>query len=253
MNKDDIDCYIHDITYELEKCDLEFKNLSLRLNDKKIIDDFSYKFEDGKKYLILGTNGSGKSSLFKLLKKWYKEENVKGEIFINDVSFTMFNSYQLSRFICYLNEKVSLFSGSVKDNIDLFRNLSDGLIDDAVDMAHVELDLNKEIIDDGKNISSGEQRRIEIARSLIDPIRVLIFDEVVSTLDIETAYEIEKLALGFSDKTVIFISHNFSGLLIREYDEILIMDHGKLLAHGHYDQLIKECEYFKKICDIKFG
>lgn len=81
----------------------------------------------------------------------------------------------------------------------------------------------------------------------------MIFDEVVSTLDIETAYEIERLALGFEDKTVIFISHNFSGKLISEYDEILVMGQGKLLSHGPYDKLIQECEYFKKICEIKFG
>ena len=81
----------------------------------------------------------------------------------------------------------------------------------------------------------------------------MVFDEVVSTLDIETAYEIEKLALGFKDKTVVFISHNFSGKLIKEYDEILVMKDGKLLSHGKYDDLINECTYFKKICKIKFG
>ena len=82
---------------------------------------------------------------------------------------------------------------------------------------------------------------------------VLIFDEVVSTLDIETAYEIEKLALDFEEKTVIFISHNFSGKLIREYDEILVMGDGKLISHGSYEALVKECDYFRKICEIKFG
>ena len=81
----------------------------------------------------------------------------------------------------------------------------------------------------------------------------MIFDEVVSTLDIETAYEIEKMILEYSDKTVIFVSHNFSGKLIKEYDEILVMDSGKLLAHGTYDELIRDCEYFRRICEIKFG
>ena len=113
--------------------------------------------------------------------------------------------------------------------------------------------MNRMVNDEGKNISSGEQRRIEIARSLLHSAKVLIFDEVVSTLDIETAYGIEKLALGFEDKTVVFISHNFSGKLIREYDEILVMESGRLLAHGNYDELIKSCDYFRRICEIKFG
>ena len=72
-------------------------------------------------------------------------------------------------------------------------------------------------------------------------------------MDIESAYDIEKLALGFNDKTVIFISHNFSGKLIREYDEILVMSNGKLISHGPYEELLKKCDYFRKICDIKFG
>lgn len=74
----------------------------------------------------------------------------------------------------------------------------------------------------------------------------MIFDEVVSTLDIETAYEIEKMILDYSDKTVIFVSHNFSGKLIKTYDEILVMDGGKLLAHGTYDEL-----YDKAVLDLK--
>ena len=113
--------------------------------------------------------------------------------------------------------------------------------------------MDRDINDDGRNISSGEQRRIEIARSLLSSVKVIVFDEVVSTLDIETAYEIEKMALGLRDKTVIFISHNFSGKLIREYDEILVIQDGLLLDHGPFDKLIESCDYFKRVCQIKFG
>lgn len=75
----------------------------------------------------------------------------------------------------------------------------------------------------------------------------------VSTLDIETAYEIEKMALDFKDKTVVFISHNFSGKLIRNYDDILVVQNGSLLTHGTYNELINSCDYFRRICEIKFG
>ena len=80
-----------------------------------------------------------------------------------------------------------------------------------------------------------------------------MFDEVVSTLDIDTAYEIEKLALSLNDKTIIFVSHNFSGKLIRQYDEILIMDQGQLIDHGRYEELLARSPYFARICEIKFG
>ena len=231
--------------------DVQYDDVHLKIGDKSIIDHFSFTFESKKKYLVVGLNGSGKSSLFKALKKWFN--NLSGTIRINGQEVKNLNSDILSHTVSYLNESVSLFSGSIRDNITLFRNYTKDNFDNAVSAAHVELDLDREIIDEGRNVSSGEQRRIEIARSLLDSVKVLVFDEVVSTLDIETAYEIEKLALGFENKTVIFVSHNFSGKLIREYDEILVMSEGKLLAHGSYDYMIENCEYFKRICEIKFG
>ena len=231
--------------------DVVFEDLCLTINDKKIIDHFSFTFEKGKKYLMVGLNGSGKSSLFKALKKWFN--SCTGSIRINNQNVDSLSNEILSDTVSYLNENVSLFSGSVKENVSLFKDYSTDVFQNAIDAAQVRLDFDSIVNDEGRNISSGEQRRIEIARSLLHSSQVLIFDEVVSTLDIETAYEIEKLALNFSDKTVVFISHNFSGKLIREYDEILVMDSGKLLAHGTYEELIQSCEYFKKICEIKFG
>lgn len=228
-----------------------FDDVSLRLDSKTIIDNFSFEFEYGKKYLIVGINGSGKSSVFKLLKKWYK--SYTGTITVNGINIKKYSNSELSRIVSYLNENVSLFSGSVRDNILLYRNRDESSLHKAVEDSHIELSLNKVIADEGRNVSSGEQRRIEIARALLSNASVLIFDEVVSTLDIETAYKIEKAALDFKNKTVIFISHNFSGKLIKDYDEIIVMDSGRIIAHGHYSDIIKECEYFKRICNIKFG
>lgn len=232
-------------------CEIAFSQVCLNIEDKKIIDNFSFRFEKGKKYLMVGLNGSGKSSLFRILKRWFPK--CTGKITVDGVEISSLENRQLSRAVSYMNENVSLFSGTVQENISLFRSYSEDDFNNAIRDAQVRLSLNREISDEGRNISSGEQRRIEIARSLLESVGVLIFDEVVSTLDIETAYEIEKLALGFREKTVIFISHNFSGKLIREYDEILVMGDGKLIAHGSYNELLESCDYFKRICEIKFG
>ena len=201
--------------------------------------------------MIVGLNGSGKSTLFKALKKWYSL--IGGSICINGTDISELDNKTVSKAISYLNENVSLFSGSVKENISLFREYRTDVFERAIADAQIRIDLDREVSDEGRNISSGEQRRIEIARSLLESVKVLIFDEVVSTLDIETAYEIEKMALSFKDKTVIFISHNFSGKLIKKYDDILVMDNGSLVAHGSYDELLRNCKYFSRICEIKFG
>ena len=239
------------ITSAKTKPNILFKDLTIEVEGKQIIDHFSFTFKAGKKYLIVGKNGAGKSTMFKALKK--QIQNTGGQIYIGDRPLSSIDNRELSRIVSYLNENVSLFSGLVRDNITLSRTNNSSRFESAVANAKVNVDLNREIVDGGINVSSGEQRRIEIARSLFDSVSVLVFDEVVSTLDIETAYEIEKMILDYRDKTIIFVSHNFSGKLIKAYDEILVMDNGKLLAHGAFDDLYRDCPYFKRICDIKFG
>ena len=150
-------------------------------------------------------------------------------------------------------EQVFLFHTTIRENIRLFRDGDESSLQKAVSDAQVQIDLNREIDNDSCWISSGEQRRIEIARSLFGSSDVLIYDEVDSTLDVETAYEIEKMALGFDGRTLIFISHNFSGKLIREYDKILIIEKGRLTGCGNFEDLLQSSAYFRRICDIKFG
>lgn len=238
-------------TAPMEACDIAFQGVTLERGGKTIVDDFSFCFESGKKYLVVGVNGAGKSSVFKVLKKWYK--HTSGTITINGADIDSYTNKLLSRVVSYINENVSLISGTVQENISLFRSHTEEELQQAVAESHMELSMSKVIADEGRNISSGEQRRIELARSLLKSASVLIFDEVVSTLDIETAYEIEKAVFDLQDKTVIFISHNFSGKLIGRYDCILVMNDGKLVASGTYEELCRESAYFRNICDIKFG
>lgn len=249
-NNRPLSCICHS-DYHAEQCDITYDDLCLNINGKTIIDHFSFNFEKGKKYLIVGINGSGKTSLFKVLKKWF--HNYSGAVYINRRDIRTMGNAEISNCVSFMNENVALLSGSVRDNVSLFREDASEALKAAVRDAHLNLNLDDEIVDEGRNISSGEQRRIEIARSLMESVPVLIFDEIVSTLDIETAYEIEKSALELKGKTVIFISHNFSGRLIRQYDDILVMEKGRLLAHGSYDELKQSCEYFCRICEIKFG
>lgn len=254
-----IKSYTHDVTInnnterkvlENKGAELAFSNVNLRIGNTQVINRFSYVFKKGKKYLIIGKNGSGKSSIFKILKRYIG--NADGEIKINGVPLSSINNESLSEYVSYLNENVSMFTSSVMENITLYQTFKEIDVERAVEYAKVNVELERMIKDDAINLSSGEQRRIEIARSILRTSPILIFDEVVSTLDIETAYEIENMVLQY-DNTIIFISHNFSGKLIKKYDEILVMDNGNLIAHGTYDELINNCDYFKKICEIKFG
>ena len=235
---------------DLKDCNVSYENVSLVLGEKKVLDEFSFSFCTGKKYLIIGKNGAGKSTLFKLLKRIY--ENYQGTISVGSYDISTLSYPTLSRCSSYLNEDVNVYSTSVRDNIVLFRDVDEEIVSTAIRTAKVEVDLERKIRDNGSNISSGEKRRIEIARTLVSKTPIIVFDEVISTLDIETAYEIEKLALSL-ESTVIFISHNFSGKLVREYDEILLMQNGKLIAHGNHDKLLSISEEYRHIWNIKNG
>ena len=233
-----------------ESCDIVYDHVSLTLGENRVLDDFSYTFESGKKYLIIGKNGAGKSTLFKLLKRTYG--HYEGTVLLAGTDISSMSYDLLGRFSSYLNEDVNVYSATVKDNITLFREVSDTDIAKAVKKAQVEVDLDRVVRDNGSNISSGEKRRIEIARTLLNRTPVIIFDEVISTLDIETAYEIECLALSLNS-TVIFISHNFSGKLVRDYDEVLLMKDGKLIGSGNHDALLATSQEYRHIWEIKNG
>ena len=239
-------------SYIIEKrSDIDYEDVSLTLNEKIIINHFSYHFDYGKKYLVLGRNGSGKSTLFRLLKKRYM--NYEGNIKVGGVDIKDVSTKALAGSVSYLNEKVDLFTGTVAENIRLFSNkYNDAEVEEAAKQAQLSVDLTRVVNDSGFNISSGEKRRLEIARCLLQGSDTIIFDEVVSTLDALTAYELEEMILGY-DKTVVFISHNFSAQLIKKYDQILIMDKGNLIDTGTYDELIKRNAYFQEMCRIKFG
>ena len=230
--------------------ELIYENVSFLIDGNAIIQNFTFTFEQGKKYLLIGKNGAGKSTLFKLLKRMYTDYsgNIRiGNVNIHDISYET-----LSTVSSYLNEDVNLYSATVRDNIALFRKTDESMLEYAIKTAQVEVELDRKIMDSGSNISSGEKRRIEIARTLVRNTPIIIFDEVISTLDIETAYEIEQLALSL-DSTVIFISHNFSGELVDSYDEILLLDKGKLIAHGTHKQLLEYSAAYRHIWAIKSG
>lgn len=237
-----------DYPQEIDK--LSYKDVSFSIGEKQIINNFSFDFEQGKKYLIIGKNGAGKSTLFKLLKKNY--DTYTGGIYINDTDIAEMSYEALSDCSSYLNEDVSVYSATVKENIELFRDVDESQLSKAISVAQVKVDLDRKLKDNGSNISSGEKRRIEIARTLVKNTPIIVFDEVISTLDIETAYEIEKLALNL-DSTVIFISHNFSGKLVKDYDEILLLEDGSLIAHGSHEDLLASSSDYKRIWNIKNG
>lgn len=227
---------------------VKFEHYSLTKNSRKILNDICLEFQPRKKYLIIGRNGSGKSTLAKSLKNVYSQYD--GNIYIEDRELRSIPNEQFDNIAIYSNETVSLFSDSVRNNITLYREVSEESLNRAMSLSHFGNPLDYMIVDKGVNISSGERRKLELARVLLTDTPILIFDEVISTLDIETAYDIEKLILSL-DKTVIMISNAFSGSLLSLYDEIILIDNGNIINHGSHEYMLEHCQEYKNLYHVR--
>lgn len=230
---------------------ITLNNVQASYDDKQVLNGISHTFEAGKKYLIIGRNGAGKSTLLQLLKR--STENYNGTITINDTDVRSFSYKSLSSVVSYINESVPLICDTVRNNIALYRDVPDEKLQEVVNTVGLNVPLDRVIRDGDRNLSSGEIRRIEIARSLISKPSVIVYDEAISTLDIPTAYQIEKTLLSLKDQTVLFVSHNFSGQLIRQYDQIILLDSGEICGCGTHEQLMETSEYYRRIMEIKNG
>lgn len=227
---------------------VKFDHVTLTRGGNRVLNDICIDFEPRKKYLVIGSNGSGKSTLVKTLKNVYSD--YEGNVYINNRELRSIPGDAFNRIAIYSNETVSLFSDTIRENIMLYRDVSDEALEEAITASRFKNPLDYCIVDKGRNISSGEKRKLELARALLANAPMFIFDEVISTLDIETAYEIEKLILSL-DKTIIMVSNAFSGQLLAKYDEIILIKDGSIVDHGSHEYMLSNCELYKEIYHVR--
>lgn len=230
---------------------IEMDRLDVNIGGKQILNGLTYTFEPGKKYLLIGRNGAGKSTMLRLLKRSMDDYN--GAIRINGRELREYSYRSLANIVSYINESVSLVCDTVRQNITLYRDIPEERIQEVIRQVGLHVDLDRVIRDGERNLSSGETRRIEIARSLINRADIIIYDEAISTLDIPTAHAIEKTLLELPDQTLLFVSHNFSSQLIDQYDQILLLDNGRISESGTHAELLKTSAYYQRIMEIKNG
>ena len=234
------------------------KNLSFSYNDSQVLKSINFTFNKGNKYAIFGDSGSGKSTLIKLLMGFHKTYD--GEIFLNDIELKTIKNSSLWEQIAYIQQKVFIMSGTVKDNITLFSNkYTDEEINKVIKLSGLSQlikdlpnGIDTYIEEDGKNFSGGEKQRISLARALLSDKSIFLLDESFSALDNKNSMEIERNILEL-DKTIIMISHRTNDNLYK-YDEIIVFKDGEIIEHGLYDELLKEnTSFYNLIQDSKGG
>ena len=195
----------------------------------------TFTIGDKEKIALVGANGSGKSTIIKLILKLYQVN--RGAIFINDIDINEIDASSLRRRIGIVSQNIFLFSGSLRENLKLVREKTTDLeIKEALSKSGWdEINLDMYISEGGKNLSGGQKQKIAIARMLILNADVLIFDEATANLDIESKAIIENaIKYAFKEKTCIFITHDTELLQYMERTIHAACRRNPRLAAGRY-------------------
>ncbi len=229
---------------------IEFKDVKFAYEGKKeVLKGVSFAFKKGQMFALAGSSGGGKSSIISLLMHFYDKN--AGEILINGVDISEYNTQSLRHKIGLVTQNIYLFNDTIANNIAYSEELNKERVKKALIKANalefVEQmgGINAEILEHGKNLSGGQKQRIAIARALYKEPDLLIFDEATSALDNESERAIIKTIESLKkDRLVLVIAHRLS--TIENADLIAVIDKGEIVGLGDDKELLQTCELYKK-------
>ncbi|MBS4217919.1 ABC transporter ATP-binding protein [Bacillus sp. FJAT-49711] len=241
------------------KGEVEFKNVTLRYagDDNSALKDISFKAEPGKIIGLVGSTGSGKTSITQLITRFYEPES--GEVLIDGKNVNEYALKSLRSNIGFVMQESFLFSSTIKANIAYGR--PDATMDEIIDAAKradahsfiTELPDGYDTVlgERGMGLSGGQKQRIAIARSIcLDP-SILILDDATSAVDMETEFKIQgAMREVMKGRTTFIIAHRISSL--KHADEILVLEDGKIVERGTHDQLIHNGGQYERVYKIQF-
>ena len=234
------------------------KNLSFSYPGQEtlVLKNLTLDLEQGQKIAILGKTGSGKSSLLQLLVRNYDAN--QGQLLLAEKPISAYSENTLRNQICFLTQRVHVFSDTLRQNLQ-FASADEISDEKMIEVLHQvglsklleqeEKGLNLWLGDGGRPLSGGEQRRLGLARILLNNAPILLLDEPTEGLDRETERHILRLILQHAEnKTLIMVTHRLSS--IEQFDKICVIDNGRLIEEGDYNSLIKkENGFFKRLIE----
>ncbi|KAB1439917.1 ABC transporter ATP-binding protein [Candidatus Galacturonibacter soehngenii] len=233
---------------------LEFKNVSFAYPDAKenVLSNISFVTQKGETTAIIGSTGSGKSTLVNLIPRFF--DVTKGEILVNGINVKDYTQHDLHDKIGYVPQKGVLFSGTIDSNIRYgCEEMSKDKVEKAATIAQA-IDFisekpekfDSEIAQGGSNVSGGQKQRLSIARAIAKQPEIFIFDDSFSALDYKTDVTLRKaLKSETKDAITIIVAQRISTIL--HADKIIVLDEGKVVGMGTHKELLKTCEVYMQI------
>ena len=233
---------------------VEFKNVSFKYPDAdtEILEDINFTAESGKTTAIIGSTGSGKSTIVNLIPRFY--DVTGGELLVDGVNVKDLSQKELRNAIGFVPQKGVLFSGTIESNIKYSDSeMSDEKMIESAEIAQAvefiegkEKKYQSEIAQGGANVSGGQKQRLSIARAIAKDPEIFVFDDSFSALDFKTDSALrEALAKRTKNKTNIIVAQRISTIL--NADKIIVLDDGKIVGQGTHEELIKNNETYREI------
>lgn len=222
-----------------------------------VLENINFKVKPGQVIALLGSTGSGKTTLVNLLPRFY--EYTHGKILLDGIELKRFPRRYLREQIGIVEQEPFLFSRSIRDNITygVGRNVTQEEIENAAKAAAIHDVIvrfpegyDTLVGEKGVTLSGGQKQRVAIARTLLKNPRILIFDDSTSSVDTETEAEIrEALQNLMENRTTFIIAHRIQSIMIA--DLILVMEKGRIIEHGVHDDLVLQNGMYRQIYDIQ--
>lgn len=240
---------------KFENFDIEFENVSFGYTDKLILENLSFKLEQGKSYALIGASGSGKSTIAKLISGFYNVNS--GKIKIGNKDITSYTKESITENIAFVFQDAKLFKTTIFENVAFAnKNATREEVINAMKLSGCESIISKfkdkentVIGSKGVYLSGGEKQRIAIARAILKNTNIVIFDEASAAVDPDNEHELQKAFSNLmKNKTVIMIAHRLTS--IRNVDEIIVLENGKIIERGTDDELMKNSVKYKYFQDM---
>ena len=243
---------VSDIGEHIEEVVFDHVDFCYPDGEEAVLKDISFTAKAGETLAIIGSTGSGKSTLIQLIPRFY--DVTGGRVLINGVDVRQTNSHELREHIGFVAQKANLFSGTIEENIRFGReDATDEEVRHAAEIAQaMDFIMDKpkgfqeKIVEGAGNLSGGQKQRLSITRALVRKPDIYIYDDSFSALDMKTdAMLRQALKSEVKNAVVIIVAQRVSTIM--DADQILVLDEGRLAAMGRHKELLKECPLYYEI------